>query len=132
MTTSGHNPPCTYEPDLWFPDNYKPESVALPIQICNTVCLFKAVCKEAATVKDWGHGVWAGTTPADRNPPPPRVNTQRTLDKWRARDAEVARLFAAGHTRSSIAMRLGISTETVRASRARWTAAQQQRTEEAA
>lgn len=122
MTTTIQGP-CVADPELWFPDRYTPEAVELPVRICNTVCRFKAACEAHLAVQREQDGIWAGTTPDERNPPQRRVLRQATLEKWHARDAEVGRLSRDGHTRKTIAERLGISTESVRVSRARLVAA---------
>lgn len=57
--------------DLWFPYHYDANSVELPVSICNTCpvraqCLAWAMAQEGDAARAFRHGIWGGTTPAER------------------------------------------------------------------
>ena len=55
----------SYSTDIFYPEEYKDESVAQAKSICND-CWMKDKCLSFALAKRENEGVWGGTTPRER------------------------------------------------------------------
>ncbi|MFF9205118.1 WhiB family transcriptional regulator [Streptomyces sp. NPDC014986] len=55
--------PCRLDPDTWFSDNARERDAA--VRLCRT-CPVQQACAEFAISEREPHGVWGGTTAADR------------------------------------------------------------------
>ncbi|MCI3153201.1 WhiB family transcriptional regulator [Streptomyces sp. GB4-14] len=55
--------PCRLDPDTWFSDNSRERDAA--VRLCRT-CPLQQACAEQAIAEREPHGVWGGTTTADR------------------------------------------------------------------
>lgn len=54
-----------YNTDIFFPEDYEPDSVALAKSICND-CWIKNKCLAFAISTNEKEGVWGGATPNER------------------------------------------------------------------
>lgn len=58
-------PPCTeLAPEVYFPENYAPKETAALAKICAGCTIFEDCFDWAMKHEDYG--IWAGTTPMDR------------------------------------------------------------------
>ena len=55
----------TYDPDIFFPEDYEDSSVAKAKGICNS-CWVKDGCLSFALKTNEKEGIWGGTTPVER------------------------------------------------------------------
>jgi WhiB family redox-sensing transcriptional regulator len=93
-------------PDFFFPDSRAEERKSLKavIEICDG-CPVRKECLEYALNEQINHGLWAGTTPAQR---------QRMIDKKEHREQvgsrayQIRHLDSLGYNPKEIAMRLSV------------------------
>ena len=64
-TPPEHDTPCRVDPDLFYPedDDYTTTQIETAKEACDN-CWFKVRCRELGEHER--HGVWGGTTPAER------------------------------------------------------------------
>ena len=94
------------DPDVFFPDSNLQLQRDLPMlrEICGS-CLHQAECLTYALENEINDGIWAGTTPAQRQ----GMRKQRQKEDTRStRHREIRYWLSVGFTKDEVAHKLGI------------------------